>query len=43
MGHVDDHEKRQTIRKASLVVIPSFDEGLSLPVIEALAEGTPEF
>jgi len=41
MGHVDDHEKRQTIRKASLVVIPSFDEGLSLPVIEALAEGTP--
>lgn len=41
MGHVGDHEKRQTIRKASLVVVPSFDEGLSLPVIEALAEGTP--
>ncbi|HEY7822478.1 MAG TPA: glycosyltransferase, partial [Acidimicrobiia bacterium] len=26
---------------ASLVVVPSFDEGLSLPVIEALAAGTP--
>ena len=41
LGRVDDHEKETMIQKASLVIVPSFDEGLSLPVIEALTQGTP--
>ena len=41
LGRVDDHEKGIIIQKASLVLVPSFDEGLSLPVIEALTQGSP--
>jgi glycosyltransferase involved in cell wall biosynthesis len=41
LGRVSDEEMHRTIADASLVVVASFDEGLSLPVIEALAGGTP--
>lgn len=34
-----DAELRNALNTASVVLVPSFDEGLSLPVIEALASG----
>lgn len=34
-------ELESTLSNASLVVVPSFDEGLSLPVIEAVLAGAP--
>ena len=36
---ITDEEMHETLRKASVVVVPSFDEGLSLPVIEAITCG----
>lgn len=41
LGRVSDEELRQVLESASLVVVPSFDEGLSLPVIEAAHAGVP--
>ena len=41
LGRISDEEMRRVLADASLVVVSSFDEGLSLPVIEALASGTP--
>jgi FkbM family methyltransferase len=41
LGRVSDSEMGEVLSSASLVVVNSFDEGLSLPVIEALAAGTP--
>ena len=41
LGRISDEELRATLAAASLVVVPSFDEGLSLPVLEAIAAGTP--
>ena len=38
-GRLSDDELAETLRTASVVVIPSFDEGLSLPVIEAIMSG----
>ncbi len=38
-GRLTDQELRDTLRRASVVLVPSFDEGLSLPVIEAIASG----
>jgi FkbM family methyltransferase len=38
---ISDAEMATLLRSASLVVVPSFDEGLSLPVIEALRAGVP--
>ena len=40
-GRISDSEMGEVLGSASLVVVNSFDEGLSLPVIEALAAGTP--
>ncbi len=40
-GRISDEEMHQLLASASLVVVASFDEGLSLPVIEALRAGTP--
>ena len=40
-GRISDAELSQLLTSASSVVVPSFDEGLSLPVIEALRSGTP--
>lgn len=41
LSRVSDAELEQTLATADVVVVPSFAEGLSLPVIEALAQGTP--
>ena len=41
LNHLGDGELIETLRSAACVVVPSFDEGLSLPVIEAIAAGTP--
>ena len=38
---ISDAEMATLLRSASVVVVPSFDEGLSLPVIEALRAGVP--
>lgn len=38
---LSDSEMAELLGRASLVVVASFDEGLSLPVIEALRSGTP--
>jgi glycosyltransferase involved in cell wall biosynthesis len=38
---IADEEMLDLLRNASLVVVASFDEGLSLPVLEALACGVP--
>jgi len=40
-GRISDTELDQLLAGASCVVVPSFDEGLSLPVIEALRCGAP--
>ena len=40
-SRLTDEAMREVLGSASLVVIASFDEGLSLPVIEALNEGVP--
>ncbi|HEY7822925.1 MAG TPA: FkbM family methyltransferase, partial [Acidimicrobiia bacterium] len=41
LGRVSDAELAELLASASCVVVPSFDEGLSLPVIEALRAGVP--
>ena len=38
---IDDSELSELLASASAVVVASFDEGLSLPVIEGLRHGTP--
>ena len=38
---ISDLDMTALLRSASVVVVPSFDEGLSLPVIEALRAGVP--
>ena len=40
-GRISDNELDELLASASCVVVPSFDEGLSLPVIEALRSGVP--
>ena len=41
LGRIGDDDLAELLASASCVVVPSFDEGLSLPVMEALAAGTP--
>jgi len=41
LGRVSDDEMHELLGSAELVVVASFDEGLSLPVIEALRAGVP--
>jgi glycosyltransferase involved in cell wall biosynthesis len=41
LGRISDEELHHVLESASLVVVPSFDEGLSLPVIEAAHAGVP--
>ncbi len=41
LGRVGDEGLTDLLHSASCVVVPSFDEGLSLPVIEALRVGVP--
>ena len=40
-GRLGDEELADLLGTARAVVVPSFDEGLSLPVIEAVCAGTP--
>ena len=41
VGHVDDDELARLYRSASAFVFPSLFEGFGLPVVEAMASGTP--
>lgn len=41
LARISDAELDDVIAQASCVVVPSFDEGLSLPVIEAVRAGVP--
>jgi glycosyltransferase involved in cell wall biosynthesis len=41
LGYVDDRTKAWLLRHATLFVYPSLYEGFGLPVLEALAVGTP--
>ncbi len=41
VGRLNDEEMDELLTRASLVVVASFDEGLSLPIIEALRSGAP--
>lgn len=41
LDRIPDEEMADLLASASLVVVPSFDEGLSLPVIEAALAGAP--
>ncbi len=40
-GYVSEEEKRALLQKAALLIWPSFYEGFGLPVLEAMASGTP--
>jgi FkbM family methyltransferase len=40
-GRLTDEELHELLANSSCVVVPSFDEGLSLPVIEAARAGAP--
>ncbi len=40
-GYVSEKEKNELYKKAELFVWPSFYEGFGLPVLEAMASGTP--
>src|SRR5207253_416375 len=41
LGHLDESQLRDAYRDADVLVIPSVHEGFCLPVVEALACGTP--
>jgi glycosyltransferase involved in cell wall biosynthesis len=41
LGRVTDRERDGLYRAAEVFVFPSFEEGFGLPVIEAMAQGTP--
>jgi len=40
-GYVDDAAKRDLYARASMLVLPSFDEGFGIPALEAMAMGVP--
>jgi glycosyltransferase involved in cell wall biosynthesis len=41
LGHVDERQLRDAYRDADVFVMPSMHEGFCIPVVEALACGTP--
>jgi glycosyltransferase involved in cell wall biosynthesis len=40
-GYVEDEAKQQLYRQASMLVLPSLDEGFGIPALEAMAMGVP--
>lgn len=40
-GYVDEAAKQALYREASMLVLPSFDEGFGIPALEAMAIGVP--
>ena len=41
LGYVDEAERRRSTSGASMLVLPSLDEGFGLPVLEAMTLGVP--
>jgi glycosyltransferase involved in cell wall biosynthesis len=41
LGYVEDERKAQLYREASMLVIPSNDEGFGIPALEAMTVGVP--
>ncbi len=41
LGYVDDARREESYRRASMLVMPSLDEGFGLPVLEAMTIGVP--
>jgi glycosyltransferase involved in cell wall biosynthesis len=41
LGYVSDAERRTLYEQARLLVLPSFNEGFGLPVLEAMTVGVP--
>jgi glycosyltransferase involved in cell wall biosynthesis len=41
LGYVDDDARRKLLESASMLVIPSLDEGFGLPALEGMAAGVP--
>lgn len=41
LGYVSDEQRLSLYRAASMLVLPSFDEGFGLPVLEAMTLGVP--
>jgi glycosyltransferase involved in cell wall biosynthesis len=40
-GYVSDAERQRLYREASMLVMPSFDEGFGIPALEAMTMGVP--
>jgi glycosyltransferase involved in cell wall biosynthesis len=41
LGYVSDQERQTLYREASMLVMPSLDEGFGMPVLEAMTVGVP--
>jgi glycosyltransferase involved in cell wall biosynthesis len=41
MGYVDDGERQRLLREASMLVLPSLEEGFGIPALEAMTLGLP--
>ncbi len=41
MGYVSDADRQRLFREASMLVMPSFDEGFGIPALEAMTMGVP--
>lgn len=41
LGYVSDDQKHALYREASMLVVPSLDEGFGIPVLEAMTAGVP--